>query len=293
MDQNQFQFAGSNSSPLKPFLKWAGGKSRLLSHYKALFPEKFNNYFEPFCGSAAVFFYLKTAQSRGTFTFKNAMLSDINQELILTYQIVRDNVVELIELLYLHRLHHDKEYYYRIRSLNVLTLSDLERAARFIYLNKTCFNGLYRVNSNGQFNVPIGNYKHPQIFNELELKFASESLKEVTIQVDNFCKVLTHASKDDFIYLDPPYFQSTKSRLYGSNGDLHVSFDHERFAWNVRRCPHRWLITYDDSPEIRRLFSFANIYSWELQYGMNNYKQEKAAKGRELFIANYELNSGC
>ncbi len=290
MDQNQFQFAGSNSSPLKPFLKWAGGKSRLLSQYKALFPEKFNNYFEPFCGSAAVFFYLKTAQSRGTFTFKNAMLSDINQELILTYQIVRDNVVELIELLYLHRLNHDKEYYYRIRSLNVLTLSDLERAARFIYLNKTCFNGLYRVNSNGQFNVPIGSYKHPQIFNELELKFASESLKEVTIQVDNFCKVLTHASKDDFIYLDPPYAPLSKTASFtgytkypfGDSGQIELS---ELFkALDQKGC--RVMLSNSWVDHIIDLYKDFNCIEVQASRPINS---NTAKRGRisELVVTNY------
>jgi DNA adenine methylase len=231
MDQNLSLFAENNSRSPKPFLKWAGGKSRLLFQYKSLFPEVFNNYFEPFCGSAAVFFYLKTSQSKGTVTFKDAKLSDINQELILTYQIVRDNVIDLIELLYLHRQNHDQEYYYRIRSLNTFTLSDLEKAARFVYLNKTCFNGLYRVNSKGQFNVPIGNYKHPQIFNELDLKAASKSLQEVTIQVDNFGEVLTQANKGDFVYLDPPYaplsktasFTSYTKNPFGERGQFELS----------------------------------------------------------------------
>ena len=99
---------------------------------------------------------------------------------------------------------------------------------------------------------------------------------------------LLHGEGDKiFIFLDPPYWKATQSRLYGVNGELHTSFDHERFAENMRRCPHKWLITYDDSPVIRDLFSFANISEWTLQYGMNNYMQGKAEKGRELFIRNY------
>lgn len=92
-----------------------------------------------------------------------------------------------------------------------------------------------------------------------------------------------------FIFLDPPYLEKSKSRLYGVNGDLHISFDHRRFAQNMKVCKHKWLITYDDSDDIRKMFSFANIYEWELQYGMNNYKQKNARKGKELFISNYDI----
>ncbi|MBX0310482.1 MAG: DNA adenine methylase, partial [Sulfurihydrogenibium sp.] len=95
--------------------------------------------------------------------------------------------------------------------------------------------------------------------------------------------------EDVFIFLDPPYYSTIKSKLYGKNGDLHLNFDHERFASNMKKCQHLWLITYDDCIEIRELFSFAYIYPWELQYGMNNYRQGNAKKGKELFIANYRL----
>ena len=93
-----------------------------------------------------------------------------------------------------------------------------------------------------------------------------------------------------FIFLDPPYYSQSKSRLYGEKGNLHTSFDHIKFAENIKKCKHRWLITLDDCEENRKLFDFANIYEWELQYGMNNYKQETAAIGKELFISNYDLS---
>jgi hypothetical protein len=103
-------------------------------------------------------------------------------------------------------------------------------------------------------------------------------------------ELLFQEGENVFIFLDPPYLEPTKSRLYGKNGFLHTSFDHERFAENMKKCNHKRLITYDDNSEIREMFDFANIYEWELQYGMNNYKQEKANKGHELFISNYDLN---
>ena len=109
------------------------------------------------------------------------------------------------------------------------------------------------------------------------------------MKITNFdYEAVIHAPGDRvFIFLDPPYWSAKKSKLYGKKGDLHIAFDHERFADNMKKCSHQWLITYDDSPKIRELFSFANIIEWDLQYGMNNYKQGKAAKGKELMIKNY------
>ncbi|MCI0555663.1 MAG: DNA adenine methylase, partial [Anaerolineae bacterium] len=103
------------------------------------------------------------------------------------------------------------------------------------------------------------------------------------------CELLADGDKKVFTFFDPPYFKATKSRLYGKNGVLHTGFNHDEFADEMKKCKHSWLITYDDSPKIRANFSFAKIYEWELQYGMNNYKQGKAEKGSELFISNYDL----
>ena len=206
-------FQNTKKTP-KPFIKWAGGKSQLLDQFTPLFPKQFNNYFEPFTGSAAVFFYLYTLRETGTISFKNARLTDLNDELILVYKTVRDNVDELISLLASHRQSHNKEYYYHVRSVKPETLSDTERAARFIYLNKTCFNGLYRVNRSGQFNVPMGSYKNPQIFNEGELRSASESLRGVDLAVANYADVLLHAKSGDFFYFDPPYLPISKTSYF-------------------------------------------------------------------------------
>ena len=151
----------------RPFLKWAGGKTRLISQYKDYFPQHYQTYYEPFLGGGAVFFYLQPSK---------AVLTDINADLILTYRCVRDDLEDLITLLQAHKQRHNSEYYYDVR--NSYTGTDLEKAARFIYLNKTCFNGLYRVNSQGKFNVPVGKYKNPGICQEEILKLASESLKK-------------------------------------------------------------------------------------------------------------------
>ncbi|MEH1825628.1 MAG: DNA adenine methylase [Nostoc sp.] len=179
----------------RPFLKWAGGKSRLIQQYIPYFPKNYKNYYEPFLGGGAVFFYLQPS---------TAILTDINAELINTYCCVRDHVEELISLLKEHKIRHNKDYYYSVRNRSFG--SDIEKAARFIYLNKTCFNGLYRVNSQGKFNVPLGRYENPNICHENLLIVASEALSYAEIQQADFTEVLNHAtSSDDFVFFDPPY----------------------------------------------------------------------------------------
>jgi DNA adenine methylase len=186
------------------FVKWAGGKGQLLDQFKPLFPKKFNRYLEPFVGSGAIFFYVVQ-----NFKPKEIIISDTNEELINSYEIIRDDVERLIVKLKKHKENHmteGKKYYLTIRATNPNDLPSLERAARFIYLNKTCFNGLYRVNSKGKFNVPMGSYKNPNIVQEDRLRLVSELLKNVIIKVMSFEKVLDFAKKDDFIYFDPPYY---------------------------------------------------------------------------------------
>jgi DNA adenine methylase len=179
----------------RPFLKWAGGKGRLIQQYQDYFPQDWNNYYEPFLGGGAVFFHLQPAR---------AILTDINADLINTYCCVKNHVEELIDLLKKHKERHNKDYYYDVRSYCEST--DLEKAARFIYLNKTCFNGLYRVNSQGKFNVPVGRYKNPGICQEDVLRVASEALARAEIYQADFTKVLDSAtSSDDFVFFDPPY----------------------------------------------------------------------------------------
>lgn len=200
----------------KPFLKWAGGKSQLLDQLTDLFPKSFSRYCEPFAGSAAVYWHIFSLREKGKLNFTSARITDSNAELINTYRIVRDDVKALIELLLAHRKNHNKEYYYQIRSLRPSRLTDIERAARFIYLNKTCFNGLYRVNRSGQFNVPMGSYKDPSIFDIEELVTASQALQEVELATCDFHDTLNWAQAGDFIYFDPPYAPVSKTSSFTS-----------------------------------------------------------------------------
>ncbi|QEQ01692.1 DNA adenine methylase [Thermosynechococcus sp. B0] len=203
----------------KPFLKWAGGKSQLLSQMAPYLPHQCRCYAEPFCGSAALYWYLFGQAQQGQFQFQQARLSDRNPELMNCYQIVRDRVEDLIQELTAYRQQHSEAFYYHIRSLDQQQLDPLARAARFIYLNKTCFNGLYRVNRAGQFNVPMGRYRNPQIFDPEALRQASIALQNVTLSVADFQEVLTWATAGDFIYFDPPYYPLSKTASFTSYTD--------------------------------------------------------------------------
>ena len=200
-----------NAAP-RPFLKWAGGKQQLLADYERFFPPGFRRYFEPFVGGGAVFFHLwKTGRLAGA-----AYLFDNNEELINTYLMVRDHPDELIKILAMHKERHSREYYYKIRNLDrqpggLPALSGPERAARTIYLNKTCYNGLYRVNRKGHFNVPIGRYKKPKILDAELLVAVSCALQGVTIELRDFRSVVELAAPGDFFYFDPPYHPLSKT----------------------------------------------------------------------------------
>jgi DNA adenine methylase len=165
--------------------------------------------------------------------------------------------------------------------------SELERAVRFFVLNRITFSGT--VDSGGYSEQAFhGRFTHSSIN---ALQRVSPILQGVRITNLDYAEVVNAPGEEVFVFLDPPYYSAARSRLYGKRGELHTSFDHVRFAEVVKQCPHRWLITYDDCPEVRRLFDGACIVQWQLQYGMNNYKQPFARPGKELFIANYDIAS--
>ena len=162
-------------------------------------------------------------------------------------------------------------------------LCEFQRAVRFFILNRITFSGV----------VDSGGYSqsaYEKRFTESSIervKNISPHLSGVKITNGDYTDALFQDGEDVFIFLDPPYWKATESKLYGVRGELHTAFDHVQFAENMRKCPHKWLITYDDSSVIRELFNFAEIQEWTLQYGMNNYRKDSAAKGKELFIKNY------
>ncbi len=190
----------------RPFLKWAGGKTQLLDQFEPFFPKTYGRYLEPFLGSGAVYFRLQP---------KTAYLSDLNEELHNTYVAVRDSAESLIDELRDHKRQNSTAHYYKVRGLNLEALTPTQRAARFIYLNKTCFNGLYRVNSRGLFNVPEGRYANPPILDTDKLRAASRLLQNAklfNLPFDTFC--CKFAKAGDFVYFDPPYQPLSKTASF-------------------------------------------------------------------------------
>ena len=182
----------------RPILKWVGGKTQLLEQMKPLMPKTFGRYFEPFVGGAAVFFDLRAQRPDMT-----AFLSDVNAELVNCYVAVRDDVDAVIRALGKHV--YESEHYYKVRAEKPADLPSPERAARTIFLNKTGYNGLYRVNRSGQFNVPFGRFTKPLFCDEENLRACSRALRGVSIEHGDFSGVLEQAKKGDFVYFDPPY----------------------------------------------------------------------------------------
>ena len=217
-----------------PIVKWAGGKGRLLSQYESYLPTSFKRYFEPFAGGAALFFWLRTQRGNGF----SATLNDSNQELINCYQVVQQQPAALLTRLQELAHLHNSEFYYQVRSQQ--PTESLERAARLIYLNKTCYNGLYRVNASGGFNVPVGRYANPAIVQEDKIWAAHEALKNTVLSNKSFDEVALAARRGDFVYFDPPYqpltatsnFTSYTKEQFGMEQHCHLA---EVFKQLVKR----------------------------------------------------------
>ncbi|WP_129626080.1 DNA adenine methylase [Candidatus Oscillochloris fontis] len=192
--------------PARPFLKWVGGKGQLLPELLRRTPPAFGRYHEPFVGGGAFFFSLWNQQRLR----QGAVLSDMNHDLIACYYTVRDQVDDLIAMLQVHRAHaHDRDYFYDLRSWDrepdFEQRTAVEKAARVIFLNRTCYNGLYRLNQKGKFNTPFGYYKKPLIVDEENMREVSRALQDVELRQGDFADVLDHAEAGDFVYFDPPY----------------------------------------------------------------------------------------
>ncbi|MBD2436102.1 DNA adenine methylase [Nostoc sp. FACHB-110] len=266
----------------RPFLKWAGGKSRLIQQYIPYFPKFYQTYYEPFLGGGAVFFYLQPT---------TAILTDINAELITTYLCVRDHVEDLISLLQEHKAKHNREYYYSVRSHRCE--NELEQAARLIYLNKTCYNGLYRVNSQGRFNVPLGNYKNPTICQEKLLIAASKALSSCEIKKADFTYLLASATdSDDFVFCDPPYHPiSSTSYFTGYNGNSFGETDQIRLRDVCAELASRGvkvMVCNSDCEFIRNIYAEIGfkIYAIAASRSINSNIQKRGIIN-ELLITSY------
>ena len=216
-------------------------------------PAQIGTYFEPFCGGAALFFALSAEEPR---RFKRAVLADQNEELVSLYRAIRDDLPGLLKEL--RRFKHDREFFYEVRAWDVGRASEAKRGARLLFLNKTCFNGLWRVNSKGQFNVPFGKYKNPNFLDEELLSAASVALQGVEIRVADFSEVTKAARAGDFVYFDPPYAPVSRTAQFTSYAvDGFGPADQERLREEFSRLRKKKvaaLLSNADVPDVRVLY---------------------------------------
>ncbi len=245
-----------SSKGARPFVKWAGGKKQLLDSLELYFPKDFKTYYEPFLGGGAVFFYLVNTRPR----FR-AVLSDTNAELILTYNVIKTNVEDLIDKLLEHaKLYRveTKEYFYKVRAS--APENDLDKAARLIFLNRTCFNGLYRVNSRGKFNVPFGQYENPKICDEENLRLVSAALNysNAEITANDYVDAVSSAGKGDFVYFDPPYQPVSSTANFTSYTKTGFSFEDQKNLSKLFKELHQKecyvVLSNSNTPEIQELY---------------------------------------
>jgi len=264
-----------------PIVKWAGGKTKLLSKLTTLMPATYRRYYEPFIGGGAMFFHLAP---------QSAVINDRNPDLINMYRCVAYNVEAVIKRLLEHREAHCENYFYAMRSHwndRSTPRSEVERAAAFIYLNKTCFNGLWRVNSKGMFNVPVGRYESPQIFDPAVLRAASGVLQQTELSIGNFADACESASAGDFLYFDPPYQPvSTTANFVSYTKDAFDEDNQRELAALARSLAKRncaVMLSNSDTPFIRKLYKGFRLNKLNVARAINS-KASKRGSVPELII---------
>lgn len=273
---------------VSPFLKWVGGKRQIIPVMKDYLPKDMSNltYCEPFVGGGALLFYLQP---------KNAIINDYNAELINVYRVIKEHVDELIVSLKQHK--NESEYFYKVRSIDreplFYHLSDVEKASRIIYLNKTCFNGLYRVNNSGEFNSPFGNYKNPNIINEPTLRAVSRYLNSANIRIcdGDYANVLEDLTTRSFVYLDPPYYPISETANF--TGYIQGGWTKEHQIRLKQTCDEltkrkiKFLLSNSSADFIKELYSEYKISTIKATRNINS-NGEKRGQIDEFLIRNYD-----
>jgi DNA adenine methylase len=275
--------------PASPIVKWVGGKTKLLPELRARLPKTYKRYFEPFVGGAALFFALEP---------QDAVLGDMNDALIDTYRAVQQAVENVIEELAVHRKKHVRDdYYYEVRTAwnaGKWQMDAVGHAAAFIYLNKTCFNGLWRVNKKNEFNTPRGDYNNPKIFDPAALRAASKALKTTVLLEDGYAKTSEVASKGDFVYFDPPYDPISKTSNFTSyTKDGFGDEQQEALALHAETLHRRGvhvMLSNNDTPFIRNLYKGFCIDTVQCGRSINS-KGDKRGKVNEVIITSYGATS--
>ena len=269
-------------------LRYPGGKSRAIKFLKDYFPKDFTEYREPFFGGGSVGLYLlQSLKERDIFTVSSEVkfyANDINYDLYCFWQILKTDSKELIQAIQKIKdnFTEGRELYTFLLKGREENLSDFQRAVDFFVLNRISFSGTV---DSGGYSQKAFESRFTQSSIE-RLKDIAKIIQKIEFSCEDYEKLLLKEGENVFIFLDPPYYSATKSRLYGKRGDLHTGFKHERLCELLKNTKHRFLLTYDDSEFIRDLYKDFYVKEWSLQYGMNNFKQEKAEIGRELLISN-------
>ena len=277
----------SKNKLVVPFVKWVGGKRQLLHEIDAHVPIKFSTYYEPFVGGGAVLFHLQP---------KKAVINDSNEELTNLYQVVKDSPVELIEELKTHA--NEEEHFYKVRGWDrdkslYKELSNVQRAARIIFLNKTCYNGLFRVNSAGEFNSPFGRYKNPNIVNDITIRAVSKYLSENDVQILNggYEESFSRIRRGAFVYFDPPYDPVSSSANF--TGYTKGGFGKEEQEGLKNTCDRlnskgvNFLLSNSSTNFIRDLYSAYKVVVVRANRAVNS-KADGRGKVEEVLIKNYE-----
>lgn len=261
-------------------LRYPGGKSRAVEKIVGLIPP-FDEFREPFVGGGSISIFLKQK-----FPAKKFWMNDIYKDLVVFWQQNQLKSEKLIEQIWSWKNEYsDGKLLHKFLRDNKENFNEIELAATFFIFNRITFSGTTEAGG-------FSNQAYEKRFTDSSVKRLFELpkvLRDVKITNLDYEEVINATGENVFLFLDPPYFSATDSALYGKNGQFHKIFNHERFAENLRKCQHKWLITYDDSPYIRELFSFAEITAWNLTYGMRNVTESSDQIGKELFISNYSL----
>ncbi|MFB5598203.1 MAG: DNA adenine methylase [Nitrosopumilaceae archaeon] len=274
----------------KPFVKWAGGKRQLIPILNENLPKSFGTYYEPFLGGGALLFHMLTERNA-----QKCSISDLNSDLVLTYITIRDRIDELISSLRNHEKNYQKDsktYYYSVRESN--PRSEIEKTSRLLFLNRTCFNGLYRVNSKGKFNVPLGRYTNPNIVNEDNLRSVSAILysSKVAIKCRDFESVLRDAKKGDLVYFDPPYQPVSHTANFTSYTNKSFTYDDlhrlSELCLKLDSKGCKVLLSNSDSKEVAKIFSDKPWKINKIQANRSINSNSKKRTGHfELLIKNY------
>lgn len=272
-----------------PFIKFPGGKGYLAETIISNFPLKYKTYYEPMIGGGAIFFELAR---RGK--IKKAWLADINPNLINIYEQLRDHLPEMLKYLKALRRKHNqsdpRDLYYAVRKhVNRTTTPEIEKAAGLIYLSKTCFNGLFRFNSKGAFNAPVGDQKNPKICDEANLLRVSQALQKVQLSCCSYEVLERNFKKHDLVYLDPPYWPVRESSFTGYTASKFTKEDHEKLAKNFAKWNARGvylLLSNSDTPEVRKLYKKFRIISVEAPRRINSNGRGRGLV-KEVLIKNF------